>query len=119
MKVVLWSKWYNWLINSSIQRFKEYVATTVIATDQQGQLNGGLHELSTEKLVLKHQDDIIQSLENLEKKSMKQEKYEEQIDQMNNKNSQMNQTDQNNEPEEKRACLESDSSDGYEIFDFM
>ena len=81
-------------------------------------MNGGLHELSTEKLVLKHQDDIIQSLENLEKKSMKQEKYEEQIDQMN-KNSQMNQTDQNNEPEEKRACLESDSSDGYEIFDFM
>ena len=106
------------MINSSIQRFKEYVATTVIATDQQGQLNGGLHELSTEKLVLKHQDDIIQSLENLEKKSMKQEKYEEQIDQMN-KNSQMNQTDQNNEPEEKRACLDSDSSDGYEIFDFM
>ena len=97
------------MINSSIQRFKEYVATTVIATDQQGQLNGGLHELSTEKQVLKHQDDIIQSLGNLEKKSIKQEKHEEPIDQI----------DQTTEHEEKRMCLESDTSDGYEIFDFM
>ena len=97
------------MINSSIQRFKEYVATTVIATDQQGQLNGGLHELSTEKQVLKHQDEIIQSLGNLEKKSIKQEKHEEPIDQI----------DQTTEHEEKRMCLESDTSDGYEIFDFM
>ena len=115
MKAVLWSKLYSWLINSSIQRFKEYVATTVIATDQQGQLNGGLHELSTEKQVLKHQDNIIQSLGNLEKKSIKQEKHEEPIDQMN----QTVQIDQTTEHEEKRMCLESDTSDGYEIFDFM
>lgn len=106
------------MINSSIQRFKEYVATTVIATDQQGQLNGGLHELSTEKQVLKHQDNIIQSLGNLEKKSIKQEKYEEPIDQMN-QTDHTDHTDQTTEHEEKRMCLESDTSDGYEIFDFM
>ena len=40
------------------------------------------------------------------------------IDQMN-QTVQIDQTDQTTEHEEKRMCLESDTSDGYEIFDFM
>ena len=101
------------MITSSIQRFKEYVATTVIATDQQGKLNGGLHELSTEKQVLKHQDDIMESLGNLEKKSVKQEKHIETIEQTQ----QTEQTHQENEFDEKRLCIESDDSIGFEIFE--
>ena len=101
------------MIPSSIQRFKEYVATTVIATDQQGQLNGGLHELSTKKQVLKHQEDIMDSLGNLERKSMKQDKKIEQ----NEQNEKIQEAHQENEYEEKRICIESDDSNGFEIFE--